>query len=159
MVRQTLVIASCIFVTACSTSRHKDVSGFSGYGFGSEYEYILYDMRSEGRVPEESSARVQWYAGALDGYPVEFAYVFENGVLVSGMWVFQDTSPASFQSIENLLLRTYSGSVIIATEDDVNVHEHAGPDARIVHLLDTSEPRHAVHYHYAETVGDQTSQR
>ena len=96
MIRQPIIIALSILLTACASSPPKDVSGFSGYAFGSSYDFVLADMRTEGGEPKELTTRAQWYVGNLKGYPVEFAYVFEGGLLVSGMWVFQDTSFKSF---------------------------------------------------------------
>ena len=153
MYRQVVFVAIISLFTACVSvpTSTADISGFSGYAFGAEYEFILEDMKSEGREPIEVSDKTLWYAGELEGSTFEFVYLFENGLLVSGLWVFQDTSAASFQSIENLLLRTYSSSVIRANEEGITSHQHAGPDARIVHLLVTSVPRHAVHYYFADT--------
>lgn len=160
MYRQAVLVSIVSLFTACvaAPAPTADMSGFSGYAFGAEYEFILKDMHSESRVPEELNEKAQWYAGVLDGYPVEFAFVFENRLLVSGMWVFQDTSSKSFQSIEDLLLRTYSSSVVRAVEDGVMSYEHHGPDARIIHLLDSREPRHAVHYYFADAVAEQAAQ-
>ena len=160
MTRQIMLITVVILLAGCASSQPKDISGFSGYAFGSEYSFILEDMRAEGREPEELTNAAQWYDGELEGYRVEFAYLFENELLVSGFWVFQDTSLTSFQSIEDLLLRTYSSSVVRRTDNGVATHEHHGPDTRILHILDPSEPRHAVHYYFAaDPVAEQAARR
>ena len=157
MVRQILLTMAVILLTACASSQPRDLGGFSGYSFGATSDFISEDMAADGRELEDSSERALWYHGQLEGHQVEFAYVFENGMLVSGLWMFEDTSLISFQSIEDLLLRTYSTSAVIVDKDGVTSHEHYGPDARIVHVLDSREPRHAVHYYFADTAAEEAT--
>ena len=157
------ILVPIFFVLTASTSAlsvSADISGFSGYAFGAGYDYILEDMRSEGYKPVELIDRTQWYRGELEGYRTEFDYVFNGGLLVSGMWNFDDTSQSSFRNIEELLNRTYSSSVIRTTRDGVVIREHHGPDARIVHVLDSARIRHTVHYYLVEDlVAEQATHR
>lgn len=159
MNRKTVHLAAIILLAACASFPPNDIGGFSGYTFGSGYDFILEDMRSEGYKPVELNERAQWYRGKLEGYQTEIAYLFKNELLVSGLWTFQDTSPISFQSIEELLLRTYSNLIARTTENGITSHEHHGPDARILHVLDVGDSKHTVHYYFTDPVTNQAAHR
>ena len=129
----------------------RDLSGFSGYGWGTSYNFIEDDMKAEGYKLTTGSSKDLWYEGEIQGERVELVYYFKKQALTSGMWVFSDVDQESFWKVSEFLRETYNAQVSMRVRGEVMFEtemEPPGTDAWIVHTLDLEKDTHVVHYYF-----------
>ncbi len=129
---------------------YDDPSGFSGYGWGSSYDFIRRDME-EDYVLLYSTDDQLWYRGNINGEWLQFVYYFEHGVMTSGMMVMNDVDQPSFWVINEFLQEMYDTNVELIVRNDNWIEAKMHPprtNALIIHNLDVEEDSHTVHYYY-----------
>ena len=133
---------------------YEDRSGFSGYGWGTSWAYIVLDMEDANYdllYGDSATRKDLWYRGKINGEAVRIVYYFEKGVLASGMWVIDDVDQPSFWAVNQYLLDSYGSKVELTVENDSVMEAEMlppGTDAWIIHNLDVGADRHVVHYYY-----------
>ena len=131
--------------------KDKDLSGFSGYSWGASREFVEAGMREEEYDLIASGNRDLWYSGAIADEKLQFVYVFDHDLLVSGMWIFDDVDKESYWRVNELLRKTYGVSPTPRIRGDVFIESEMTPpntDARIIHKLDVEHDDHEVHYYF-----------
>ncbi len=134
-----------------SAAPPKDLSGFSGYAWGTDIEYISSDMEREDYELISASCTNLSYHGKLLEERVTLIYAFENEILVSGIWIFDEVDHESFWRVNEFLQDTYnSRTEVTANGNDLLKAEMfpRGTNAHIVHNLDVADDRHEVHYYF-----------
>jgi len=128
-----------------------DMSGFSGYGWGTSYEFISNDMNEEGYSLISSGDRDLWYSGKLLDESIKVVYLFKDDVLTSGMWSIEDVDQESYWIINGFLRKEYNVKVKLRVKGDTLIETTMRPpdtDAVIVHKLDVANKTHVVSYYY-----------
>lgn len=130
---------------------YDDPSGFSGYGWGSSYDFIREDMADEGYVLLYSADRDLWYRGNINGEWLQIVYYFEHEVLTSGMLIMNDVDQPSFWVVNEFLQDMYDTNVELTVKNDGWIEAEMRPkgaNAWIIHSLDVEQDSHTVHYYY-----------
>ena len=181
MIRLTILIAAAILLAACSSyqpgdnggsSRREaenrsqkavvDMSGFSGYGWGTSIEFITTSMKNEEYDLISSGTKDVWYRGNIVDEKVQLVYLFQNGLLTGGMWVFDDVDPKSYWKVNEFLRNEYNSKAKLKVRGDDWIEsemEPLGTDARIIHRLDVEADRHVVHYYFADNLAAEEAAR
>jgi hypothetical protein len=134
-----------------SAAPPKDLSGFSGYAWGTSIDFISSTMESEGYDLTSSGQRDLWYRGEVLSKPLNLVYYFENGMLISGMWIFDDTDKDTFWHVNNFLRDEYNSDASLKIRGELFIESEMQPfgtDAWIIHKLDIEADSHIVHYYY-----------
>ena len=134
-----------------SAQSPKDLSGFSGYAWGSSYGYIYQDMQEENYDLLYSTTNDLWYRGNIDGELLQIVYYFESNILTSGMWLIDDVDQESFWVVNQHLQNAYNSKVELTIKNDAWIEGKMLPpdtNAWIIHSLDVGMNRHVVHYYY-----------
>jgi len=129
----------------------KDLSGFSGYAWGTSIDYIISDRASEEFELISSGHKDLWYKGLLADEPMHLVYLFENGMLISGMWIFDEADKESYWKVNNFLRGAYNSSASLKIRGDLFIESEMRPKgsrAWIIHELDIADDNHVVHYYY-----------
>jgi len=129
----------------------KDLYGFSGYAWGTDIEYISSDMEQEDYQLVSASCTNLSYRGKLLEEGLTIIYAFENEILVSGIWIFDDVDYDAFWRVNEFLQETYNSKVELTVKGDDWLEAEMfprGTNAHIVHNLDVEDDRHEVHYYY-----------
>lgn len=129
----------------------KDLFGFSGYAWGTDIEYVSSDMKQEDYELVSASCTNLSYRGKLLEEGLTLIYAFENGILVSGIWIFDDVDYDAFWRVSTFLQDTYSSKVELTAKGDDWLQAEMfprGSNAHIVHNLDVEDDRHEVHYYF-----------
>ena len=128
-----------------------DMSGFSGYGWGTSIEYITASMQDEDYDLIANGDKDLWYRGKILDEKLQLVYYFENGILISGMWVFDDVDPKSYWKVNEFLRNEYSSKAKLNVRGDDSIESEMKPpgtNARIIHRLDVEHDDHVVHYYF-----------
>ena len=174
MIRQTILIAAAVLLAACASYQPGDngelsggeaadqsqkavvdMWGFSGYAWGTSIEYITASMRDDGYDLISSGTKDVWYRGNIVDEKLQLVYYFENGILVSGMWIFDDVNYQSYWKVNEFLQNKYDFQSKLKFKGDDWIEselEPPGTDARIIHRLDVEANRHVVHYYFADNL-------
>ena len=174
MNRQTILITVVILLAGCASSQSGDnrelsgreaedqsqkavvdMWGFSGYGWGTSIEYITASMQDEGYDLISSGTKDVWYRGKILDEKLQLVYYFENGILISGIWVFDDVDPKSYWKVNEFLRNEYDSKTNLKVRGDDWIEsemEPPGTDAWIIHRLDVEANRHVVHYYFADNL-------
>lgn len=133
-----------------STQPPKDLSGFSGYSWGAGIEFISHHMEEEDyMLVAATCTKLQYRGKVLDDHLI-LVYGFENGILNSGIWIFDDVNYDAFWRVNEFLQAVYN----VKTEPTLRFgYAEAemfprGTNAHIVHNLDIADDRHEVHYYF-----------
>jgi len=129
----------------------KDLSGFSGYAWGAGIEFVTNHMEGEDYDLISASCKDLWYRGKLLNEKLRLVYLFEDGMLTSGIWIFDDVDYESYWQVSEFLQNTYSTNVEMTVKGDDWIEAEMWPrgtNAQIVHNLDVEDDRHEVHYYY-----------
>jgi hypothetical protein len=138
----------------------KDLSGFSGYGWGTSYGFVRQDMENENYELVASGPTDLWYRGFIFGGEVQIVYIFSEKLLISGMWILDDVDYGSFWQVHEFLQNAYNNNheledeirIIASMKDgDGWIESEIWPretNAKIVHNLDIEDDLHEVHYYY-----------
>ncbi len=129
----------------------KDLSGFSGYAWGTSIDYITSDMETEGYELISSGHKDLWYKATIVDEPMNMVYYFENGMLISGMWIFDNVDPDSYWKVNHFLRKAYDSSSSLKIRGDEFIESEMRPKgsrAWIIHELDVEDDNHVVHYYY-----------
>ena len=105
-------------VEILAVADYEDPSGFSGYGWGSSYDFIRQDMEEEGYELTYSTNKDLWYRGNINGEWLQIVYYFEHGVLTSGMFVMNDVDQPSFWVVNEYLQEMYGAKVELTFKND-----------------------------------------
>ncbi len=129
----------------------KDFGGFSGYAWGTDIEYISSDMERDDYELVSASCTNLSYRGKLLDEGLTLIYAFENEILVSGIWIFDDVDYDAFWRVSEFLQDTYNSKVELTIKGDDWLKAEmfpSGTNAHIVHNLDVADDRHEVHYYF-----------
>jgi hypothetical protein len=115
--------------------------------FGESRDAVLAALRDRDIEPYAVEVDSIWFVdGAID-LPVHVAYVFEQGVSVTGVvWLFEDASREVFRAVSDLLADEYGGHFEDISTDQAVKHDRVTPDLRVRHVLDHVEGTHSVHF-------------
>ena len=131
-----------------------DKSGFSGYGWGTRWAFIVLSMEDENYellYGDSATQKDLWYRASINGEDLKIVYYFENGILASGMWVIDDVDQPSFWVINEYLQDSYDSNVELTVKNDNWIEAEMfppGTNSWIIHNLDVEENSHTVHYYY-----------
>ncbi len=123
------------------------MSGFSGYAWRVDREYIEADMYSEGYDLIGSGDRDLWYRASIVGENHQLVYVFDHDLLVSGMWIFDDVDYQSYLQVNGYLHNAYDLQANRTIQGDDWIESELKPpgtDALIIHRLDVLTDQHVV---------------
>lgn len=129
----------------------RDLSGFSGYGWGTSIDFIASSMDEEGYDSIAATRESLWYRGQILNEQLQIVYLFKSGLLTGGMWVFDTTDQTSFWKINNHLLHEYNTTAKLKVRGKTWIETEMHPqdtDALIVHMLDVDAGRHVVNYYF-----------
>lgn len=129
----------------------KDLFGFSGYAWGTTIEYISSDMERDDYELVSASCTNLSYRGRLLEEGLTLIYAFENEILVSGIWIFDDVDYDAFWRVNEFLQDTYNSKVELTIKGNDWLEAEMfprGTNAHIVHNLDVADDRHEVHYYF-----------
>lgn len=129
----------------------RDLSGFSGYGWGTSIDFIASSMDEEDYDSIAATREELWYRGQLVGEPLQIVYLFKSGLLTGGIWVFDIVDQRSFWKINNHLLHEYNTTAKLKVRGETWIETEMRPkdtDALIIHRLDVDADRHVVNYYY-----------
>jgi hypothetical protein len=129
----------------------KDLFGFSGYAWGTDIEYVSSDMESDNYELVSASCTNLSYRGKLLDERLTFIYGFENGILVSGIWIFDEVDYDTFWRVNEFLQDTYNSNPHLSMKGKDLIEAEMfpkGSNAHIVHNLDVADDRHEVHYYF-----------
>jgi len=168
--RQSILFATITLLAACASYQPRDdgglsgsddgehsqkavvnKSGFSGYGWGSSIEFIADSMEVEAYDLLERDDRSLWYRGTIADEPLQIGYVFENEILIEGIWILDDVDRESYWAINHLLENEYNSTASVETRGDdflESEFQPEGTNARIVHELDVIRDQHVVRYYF-----------
>jgi hypothetical protein len=174
MTRQIILFTTMILLSGCASSQPGnngelsardtegqsqnavvDMSGFSGYAWGTKIEYIESSMKDADYELIASGNKDLWYRGEILGEGLHLVYYFESGMLVSGMWIFDDVDHQSYGKVNEFLHNTYDSQTKLMIKGDDWIEselEPPGTDARIIHRLDVEADRHVVHYYFVDNL-------
>jgi hypothetical protein len=134
-----------------SAAPPKDFGGFSGYAWGTDIEFISSDMERENYELISASCTNLSYHGKLLEERVTLIYAFENEILVSGIWIFDDVDYDTFWRVNQFLQDTYKVKTELTLKGNDWIEAEMfpqGTNAHIVHNLDVADDRHEVHYYF-----------
>lgn len=129
----------------------KDLSGFSGYAWGTSIDFISSTMEAERYELISSGHKDLWYRSEILSSPLNLVYYFENGSLISGMWIFDDADKDTFWHVNNFLRDEYNSDASLKIRGELFIESEMRPfgsDAWIIHELDIEADSHVVHYYY-----------
>ena len=128
----------------------KDLSGFSGYAWGTSIEFVTDHMEVEEYELVAATCTKISYRGSLLDEDLIIVYGFDYGRLSAGIWIFDDVDYDSFWRVNEFLQEVYN----VKTEPTVRFGFAEaemfprGTNAHIVHNLDIEDDRHEVHYYF-----------
>ncbi len=144
-----LATAAALAALVAYAQPPQDMNGFSGYAWGSGDIAIKADMERDGYEVVAITHNSAWYKGSISDYPCQFGYVFnDDGLLMGGAWIFEDTSEQAFRDIGLFLTDIYVGQEDIqftVSNDGVFV-EYTVSDVHITHYLNQITDEHEVLY-------------
>ena len=174
MNRQIILITVVILLAGCASSQPgdngrlsgreaedqslkavADMSGFSGYAWGASIGFITKTMQDEGYDLISSGSKDVWYRGNIVDEKLRLVYFFENGLLTSGMWIFDDVDRESYWKVNEFLQSAYDSTATLEIRGDDFIEsemEPPGTDAWIIHRLDVEDDRHVVRYYFADNL-------
>lgn len=129
----------------------KDLSGFSGYAWGTDIEYISSGMEQEDYQLISATCTNLSYRGKLLEEGLTLIYAFENEILVSGIWIFDEVDYDAFWRVNQFLQDTYKVKTELTLKGNDWIEAEMfpqGTNAHIVHNLDVADDRHEVHYYF-----------
>jgi len=146
-----LALFAMAFSQAASTKVNYDLSGFSGYGWGTSIEFVTSTMEEDGYEMLTATREALWYRARIDERRLQIVYLFNGGLLSGGMWVFEDVDQKSFWKISDYLRKAYSSKTTLKIRGDKWIETEmrpAGTNALIIHHLDVDAGRHVVNYYH-----------
>jgi hypothetical protein len=147
----TFLMGSAFVLAQQAVQPTKDLSGFSGYAWGTSREFIQGTMEDDGYDLIENGINTLWYRGKILNEKLQIVYRFEKGRLQSGMWIVDKVDPKTYWKINEHLRNAYNSKVRLKIQGDDWIEaemEPKGTDAWIIHKLDVKADRHVVHYYY-----------
>lgn len=145
-----LIVVSLSFAQG-PTELEADMSGFSGYAWGTSIEFIVSTMQDEDYDLISGGHKDLWYRGKIVGKPLQLVYYFQDGLLVSGMWIFDDVDSKSYWKVNEFLRNEYNAKATLRIRDDDWIESEFAPPgthAWILHKLDIERGQHIVNYYF-----------
>ncbi len=136
------------------TPGYQNLFGFSGYGWGTRWAFIVLDMEDENYellYGDSAIHRELWYRGNISGEALQIVYHFDKDRLIGGMWIIDDVDQPSFWAMNEYLQEVYDTNVELTVKNGEWIEaEMLPPDtnAWIIHTLDVEADSHVVHYYY-----------
>lgn len=136
--------------TWSTTWSTKDLSGFSGYSWGTGIEFISHHMEAEEYFLLSATCTKLTYSGQVLDDPLILVYGFDNGRLSSGIWIIDDVDYDAFWRVNEFLQEVYNVKTVPTARPGYVEAEMfpRGTNAHIVHNLDIEDDRHEVHYYF-----------
>ena len=131
----------------------EDISGFSGYAWGASEDYIQSTMAEQGYELTKKGDRDLWYRGTMLDQGVTIVYLFRNGLLNGGIWVFDNEELGNFMDVDQFLRKVYDTKAKMTIVIDGPIESEIDApqaQARIIHILDGARSvgfRHTVQYY------------
>lgn len=134
-------------------AQQPDISGFGGYAYDSGIDFIRIDMQHEGFELVRESGVSLWYTCEYERIECEIGYIFDDGLMISGIMVFDwDPGPDNYANIAAQLHTFYNVAVKFELKDQVATQILFTGDSKITHRRNEKTKNHYLIYRNKEYV-------